>query len=153
MPDIFISYSKVDHELAKFLLKHLREENLDVFIAPITIDPGETWRDDILDNLREADWLIFLASQEACKSPYVQQELGAALGLEKTIVPIIWDMAPEELPGWINQKQALDLRGATSIEIKAEVRRIAKRVKADIRKGYLIAGLVVAGIILLGKGK
>ncbi len=153
MPDIFISYSRVDHELAQFLLKHLREENLNVFIAPITIDPGETWRDGILENLRESDWLLFLASHDACKSAYVQQELGAAIGLEKKIVPVIWDMAPEELPGWIDQKQALDLRGASNIEIKAEVRRIAKRVKADIRKGYLIAGLIIAGIIILGKSK
>lgn len=153
MPDIFISYTKSDSTIAHFLYKHLINENLDVFLAPISIEPGELWRDEILENLRETDWLLFLASKEACNSEYVQQELGAALGLEKKIVPILWDMSPRDLPGWIDQKHALDFRGAENTKIKAEVRRIAKSVKADIRKGYLIAGLVIAGIILLGKSK
>ena len=125
MPDVFVSYSRADHELAKFLHKHLREERLDVFLAPISIEPGSLWRNAILDNLREEDWLLFLASQEACKSSYVQQELGAAIGLEKTIVPVIWDMPPDELPGWIDQKPALNLRGSTWTETKTEVQRTA----------------------------
>ncbi len=153
MPDIFISYSTVDQKLANFVHKHLGEESLDVFLAPISIEAGSPWRDEILDNIRDADWLVFLASKEACKSNYVQQELGAALGLEKNIVPILWDMPPEELPGWVDQKQALDLRGASNVEIQAQVKNIAKRVKADIRNGYLVAGLIVAGLIMLGRSK
>ena len=153
MPDIFISFTKSDSEIAHFLHKHLTSEKLDVFLAPISIAPGDHWREEILDNLQESNWLLFLASKKACKSAYVQQELAAASGLEKNIVPILWDMPPEDLPGWVDQKQALDFRGLNGLEINIQVKQIAKKVKADIRNGYLIVGFGIAAIAWLGRKK
>ena len=153
MPDIFISFTKSDSGIAHFLHKHLASENLDVFLAPISLEPGDTWRDEILENLQDSNWLIFLASKNACKSAYVQQELGAALGLEMKIVPILWDMPPEDLPGWIDQNQALDFRGLNDVHLNNQIKRLAKKVKADIRNGYLIVGFVFAALAYFGKNK
>ena len=151
MPDIFISFTNSDSAFAKFLHKHLTSEKLDVFLAPISLEPGDSWRDEILENLQDTDWLLFLASRNSCKSAYVQQELGAAIGLEKEIVPILWDMPPEDLPGWIDQRQALDFRGLNGVQLNHNMKKIAKKVKADIRNGYLIVGFVFAAIAWLGR--
>ena len=150
MPDIFISFSHHDEQLATFLYHHLMQEKLNVFLAPISIKPGERWGQEILNNLKNSSWIIFLASKNACVSPYVQQELGAALITNKKIVPIVWDMDPSELPGWINQFQAMDLRFVKTIdEVREKISSIAQEVKADKQKGELLVGLLIAGLIFL----
>ena len=150
MLDIFISFSHHDDQLATFLYHHLKQENLNVFLAPISLKPGERWAQNILNNLRNSPWFIFLASKHACNSPYVQQELGAALITNKKIVPIVWDMDPNELPGWINQFQAMDLRFVKTIdEVREKIFSIAQKVRADKQKGELLIGFLIAGLIFL----
>ena len=109
MPDIFISYSNHDDEFAKFLHQLLTEEGINVFRASVSIPPGEKWSSYLIDNLKSSQCVLFLASKAACESPYVQQELGAALATEKKIIPVVWDIDPLELPAWMNQFQAINL--------------------------------------------
>lgn len=94
MPDCFISYSSADERLSRFVEAHLRAQQVNVFIASVSLQPGENWSQVIWNNLKASPWVIFLASRSACGSAYVQQELGAALAGEKKIVPIVWDLAP-----------------------------------------------------------
>jgi sulfatase modifying factor 1 len=100
MPDCFISYVSQDQQLADFIRKHLLAQRLEVFMAPVSIQPGEQWSDVIKQNLLSSSWVIFLASRVACSSPYVQQELGMALGTSKRLVPVVWEIPPSQLPGW-----------------------------------------------------
>lgn len=146
MADVFVSYSVKDREIAEFLCKHLTEEGLDVFRAPLSINPGERWDEKILNKLKTSPWILFLASRAACASPIVQQEVGVALGTEKKLVPVVWDMNPSELPGLVKNVQALDLRNTSLVEAREQVSKIAGRIKADKLKGYLIAALVIAAI-------
>ena len=149
MPDVFISYSNQDEAFANFLYKHLTQEGLDVFLASVSIEPGQTWTDQIFENLKRAPWVLFLASKAASSSQYVQQELGAAFAQRKKVVPIIWDMEPSELPGWSDRLQALNLAGASFEQVRHQIGKIADRIKADKRGGYIIGGLLVAGFIYL----
>jgi len=153
MADVFISYSVKDKELAEFLHKHLSNEGLKVFRAPISVKPGERWDKKILDNLNKSPWVLFLASKAACKSAIVQQEVGIALGSQKNLVPIVWNMNPEELPGFVKNMQALDLRKKTLDEVTEQILEISKRIKGSKWMWYLVAGLVIAGIILLLRKK
>ncbi len=153
MADVFISYSVSDKELAEFLHKHLTDEGLQVFRAPVALSPGERWDEKILNNLKNSSWLLFLASKAACTSAIVQQEVGVALGTEKKLVPIVWDMDPSELPGWVKTVHALDLRDTSPDEARDQISKIAERIKGDKLKGYLIAGFVIAGIIYLATRK
>ncbi len=153
MSDIFVSYSFKDGEIAEFLCKHLTDEGLDVFRAPLSVSPGERWDEKILENLKNSPWVLFLASKAACASPIVQQEVGVALGKEKHLVPIVWDMDPSELPGWLKNVQALDLRNSSFGEARDQVSKIAERIKADKLKGYLIVGLVIAAILYVASKK
>ena len=149
MPDVFISYSTNDDQLAQFVRRHLIDEHLNVFLASISLKPGKRWTPQILSALKSSEWVFFLASKDAVASSYVQQELGAALITGKKIVPIMWNVTPSQLPGWISHFKGLDLRGATLETITEKVSALAKEVKADKVKGQLVAGALFAGILYL----
>ncbi len=150
MPDCFISFVGKDRRLAESIHQDLVRHELDVFLAPISLQPGQDWSQEIQRALQNTRWVLFLASKEACSSPYVQQEVGGAFFGGKTIVPIVWDIAPDKLPGWAKQFQAVDLRGKTPQEIAARIQQVAARLRASKQKGNLIALGIIAGLLWLG---
>jgi len=147
MSDVFISYSIKDKKISEFMYKHLTNEGLDVFMAPLSVNPGEKWNEKILKNLKTSPWVLFLASKAACASAIVQQEVGIALGTQKNLVPIVWDMNPSELPGFVSNVQALDLRNATPADAQEQIVKIANRIKAKKSNGILIAALFLGALL------
>lgn len=94
----------------------------------------------------------FLASKAACQSPAVQQELGASLIQGKIIIPIIWDISAEELPGWIRRYQAVDISSGNVEAFKGVISSIAEKVKSDkFIGGLIVATLAIAFIYILSK--
>ncbi len=146
MPDVFISYSVQDEKLARFVRDHLLHQKLDVFLASISLEPGHKWTPQIFQALKATKWVFFLASQSALESNNVQQELGGALITNKKIVPIMWDIEPAQLPGWIAEYQGLCLKGATIENIQHQVSSLAAKVKADKVQGMWVAGAMLAGL-------
>ena len=151
MADVFISHSAADLPLAEFLHRHLTQEGLSVYLASVSMPPGKRWMPHIMDNLRGSTWVLCLASRAACSSPWVMQEMGAAVAGNKKLVPIIWDQKPNALPGWMKQYQAVNLAGQGQVEARATIGRIAEAIKAEKQKGLVILGLLVAGLLALGK--
>ena len=151
MSDVFISYNSADERLARFVHQHLVAEGVSAFLASVSLQPGDKWTPEVFSNLSAAKWVIFLASRRACTSPYVLQELGAALASQKKLVPVIWDIQPNELPGWVNQHQALNLAGRSIEELRAEIVEIARRIKQDRANGLLAVGLLIAGLAAFSK--
>ena len=149
MPDCFISYSSNDERFATAVHQDLTAHGLSVFMAKISLKPGDRWAGKVLQALAQSTWVIFLASKAACASPYVQQEIGGALIAQKRLIPVVWQMAPSELPGWINQVQARDIRNQTPAEIQARIIDLAQQMKATKDKGFLIGAALVAGFIWL----
>jgi len=150
MPDCFISYSSNDQLLANFVHSELARQGLSVFMASVSLKPGENWSDVIRANLRNSSWVMLLASKAACQSAYVMQETGMAMITDKRLIPIVWDINPSELPGWIDRNHALNLAGATIEEIQVRISQIAQMIREDNTKGLLIAGALVFGLIWLG---
>jgi len=138
MPDIFISHSTNDREVAKEIQDYFFKNGASAFLAPFSIEVGTKWSNEILSNLKQARVVLFLASKVACDSPYVNQELGASLMLSKKIVPVIWDMPPENLPGWVKDYQAVDLRNGF-YALRPVLDSIIKKLKLDKnREGILL---------------
>ena len=73
-----------------------------------------------------------------------------AMITDKRLIPIVWDISPSELPGWIDRNHALNLAGASIQEIQARISQIALMIRQDKTKGLLIAGALVFGLIWLG---
>ena len=151
MADVFISYSSTDEQLARFVHNHLQTEKITSFMAAASIIPGDRWTKEVFNNLRLSKWVVFLASRTACNSAYVQQELGAAMIENKNLIPIVWDMAPNEVPGWVSRHQVLNLSGRSFNDLQAEVTQIAQRVRQDRTNGLVAVGALVLGLMALSK--
>lgn len=149
MTDVFISHAASEINLANFLKRHLEAEGHSVYVAALDVKPGEMWMPTILENLKSSQWILCLASRNACASPWVMQEMGAAIGSNKKLVPIVWDQSPGELPAWMRQYQAVEL-GHGEDTARAAIGRIADLIKADKQKGLLILGLLGVGLALFG---
>lgn len=147
MPDVFISHSATDEKFASFVHKHLTSEGLNVFLASVSLLPGQYWPQQILNALKTSTWVLFLASQAACASPWVQQELGVALATNKRLIPVVWDMPPHQLPGWVQHFQALNLAGVSVSGLQAQMLHISRRIKADKAGAQLIGGVLLAGLV------
>lgn len=149
--DVFISHAQADLPLAEYLHRHLTQEGLSVYLASVSMAPGEKWMPAILSNLRSSSWVICLASRAACESHWVMQEMGVAIGANKKLVPFVWDIAPNALPGWMQQYQSVNLGGASQEEAKAAIMRVADTIKSEKQQGLAILGLLIAGLMLFGK--
>jgi TIR domain len=151
MLDYFISYSTHDQEFADRIHLELKNHGLNGFIASTSLRPGQPWPQEIIDNLKQSSWVIFLASEAACQSSWVQQELGIAIGASKRLVPIVWDMDPSKLPGWVSHNHAINLKDATVEQLKARMATIAEEIKEEKIQGWIILGGLIVALMLLGK--
>lgn len=149
MPDCFISYSSQDQELANFVHLELSRLGVIPFMASASLQPGQHWSSEILNNLQTSNWVILLASRTACSSAFVNQEIGGALLSSKRLIPIIWDISPHELPGWARNVQAIDLRGSLS-GLPNQVATIANRINQEKTRDLIIAvGAIILGIFII----
>lgn len=86
---VFISYSSNDKRLSG-LFKHCFETytGFSVFLAHEDIAPALEWELKIVKNLKEADVVIPLITDNYRGSEFTDQELGMALAWKKIILPI-----------------------------------------------------------------
>ena|ERR1035437_3413500 len=146
-PDVFISYSTEDSKFARWVYDRLVQDDVSVFLAEISLKEGQTWDETILANLRAADYFLFLASRRACASEFVNQEVGAALSHNKFIIPVVWDMPPSALPGFLKRTQACDMRSKDPMRLMRVLGRVTITVKRNRMISFAIVALLVAALI------
>jgi hypothetical protein len=151
MPDAFISYSSKDSELAHQFHAFLGQHGINAFLAEISIEPGKKWKDSIIEALNQSQWVFFLATPFSCNSQAVMHELGGALFSKKKIVSILCSIALSQLPEWIRDRQAIDLREKD--KIISTVQEISNTIKSDKFQAGLIAGGIFAFALCLIFGR
>lgn len=151
MSKVFISYSTKDESVAQQLHTALSQVGAEPFLASVSIQPGTNWTNEIFNNLNSAQWVFFIATKSSCSSAAVQQELGASLSQNKHIIPILIDISPEELPGWVGKHQAIDARKDVG-HLRATIDAIGQKVKDDkFWSGVILGGLAVALFTIASK--
>src|ERR1035441_8891244 len=98
MPQVFISYSVKDTAMAQKLYLALKMAGADPFLAEFDLHPGAVWKAEILNALRSAPWVFFLATPNSCPSQAVAHEIGASLALNKKLIPLMHGVQPKDLP-------------------------------------------------------
>ena len=146
MPDIFISYSVKDEEIARQVHEFATSQGLEVFLAGISLQEGKQWTPQIHKALKKADWFLLLATKNAFASNTVQQEIGAALITQKNLVPIFWDISPEEAPRWVGDYQGIDLQHMTPETLKERIMSLAAAIRANKVQSILVGGALLAAL-------
>jgi hypothetical protein len=115
-PKVFVSHSSADKAFVRILVSDLKDNGVDVWFDEMTLAVGDSIVSRISDAIRDTNYLIVVLSQNSVKSPWVNQELNAAL-----------------------MRQLSD-KGMLVLPIRlddCEVPTILKdRVYADVRAGY-----------------
>jgi hypothetical protein len=86
MADIFISYSKADHDLALKLATYLESRAWSVWWDK-SLKPADTFRDEIMKQLVAARAVIVIWSNTSIKSEWVRAEAGRAKA-EGKLIPV-----------------------------------------------------------------
>jgi hypothetical protein len=87
--DIFISYSQSDKAWASKFANELEANGVHAWFDEAEIAIGDRWADKLEEALRESPVIAVLISPEYLASPSSVFELGAAVGGNKKIIPIV----------------------------------------------------------------
>ena len=85
----FISYSHEDGMLAGEIKKYLEKHGISAFLAHVDIEVSKEWEDIIRKELHECDIFVPLLTDNFRPSKWTDQEAGFAVGLNKTVFPLM----------------------------------------------------------------
>lgn len=98
--DVFLSYSHEEQEWVNNLVNALSERGIRVWYDQAEIKPGDEWVERIQEGLRSSSHIVFIITSKGAQSNWAALELGAALGLNKSIIPVVAPGLPAEaIPG------------------------------------------------------
>jgi TIR domain-containing protein len=86
-PRVFISYAAAESSVASALSKTLNELGIQAW-SPDRLETNQRAARMLEQALQSASWYIVLISEDALLSPYVNFEIGAALGSHKKLLPV-----------------------------------------------------------------
>lgn len=115
---VFISYSRRDSEFVTRLAADLDRQVAGVWFDQSDILPGQKWREQLMDGIRQCKALVLVVSPDAVKSQYVREEVGLAQSLGKTIIPILYRRARTagSLAELLVETQFIDLRQGSYVD-------------------------------------
>ena len=87
-PDVFISYSTKNKDIADAIVKKLEEGGIACWYAPRNIEPGQEWVSAIRDALNAAKVFVLILTDESNGSRQVMNEVALAFNAAKIMVPV-----------------------------------------------------------------
>lgn len=113
---IFLSYSHEDSEFVGDLKRGLDTLHVDSFLAHEDIQPSNEWEDVIIAKLKSTEILVCILTEAFYRSEWTQQEVGMAVGNDKTVISVSVDnVAPI---GFTKRYQALKFKRNSWVSMK-----------------------------------
>jgi hypothetical protein len=93
--DVFISHSSKDSPIARTICDFLESRQVQCWMAPRDISPGEEWGDSILRGIQTCRIMVLIFSKSANDSGPVRSEVDRAVNARKVLIPFrIENVAP-----------------------------------------------------------
>jgi predicted nucleotide-binding protein len=86
---VFISYSHSDKDWARRFAETLEHSGLEVWFDEFNIKAGQPLVEALENGLRESDAVVLLISPDNINRPNLFFEIGAALGMNKALIPVV----------------------------------------------------------------
>lgn len=142
MSHVFVSYSRKDQLVVFALIYALEQQGIRFWIDRSSIESGTYWDDSVEQAIEDAACVLLAVSSSAVQSENVKDELGKALDLEKTIVPIRITSV-SRMPMRFNRLQYIDFvedyhRGMTQLAprllslLPADSRGVSSTIRTDL---------------------
>lgn len=126
-----MSYARLDEGVVKALVQGLEWANREIWFDN-DLSGGEVWWVKILENIRQAEVVIFALSDHALKSKPCRAELDYAIALERNILPIKVGPVENFRANPLSALQSIDWRpddANLAFRIIAAIDQAAKRVR------------------------
>jgi TIR domain len=88
-PRFFLSHSMLDASEVEKLHETIAGLGVSVYLAENDPQPGVNLASKVLAEIKASDAVIVLLAEGGASSPWVQQEIGAAMAAGKLVVPIV----------------------------------------------------------------
>ena len=89
MADVFISYSRKDHEFVQRLHQALEAQGRQAYMDVEDIPAASRWRQEVAEAIEGANALVFVVSPDSVTSKACRQELDHAVSHHKRIIPVV----------------------------------------------------------------
>ncbi|MGA8943323.1 MAG: toll/interleukin-1 receptor domain-containing protein, partial [Thermoactinomyces sp.] len=88
---IFISYANKDEHKMEPIVEYLENRNLPCWVAPRNIPFGENFQTVIINDIKKADAVLVLITENIAEARFVQKEVERALAYNKFVIPVFVD--------------------------------------------------------------
>ena len=148
---VFISYSTKDLTIVNHVKKTLSSDEIEVFVAEYSTQPGTDLSRDIQNAIFNCDLFLVIWSENSKTSEWVQQEIGIATAHDKYILPVVLNKSLK-LPAFISNLKYLD----SSMDIEKALKKIKKIVFPKVkikqkRQGFVWMAIAAAVLYILSK--
>ena len=128
-PDVFISYSTKNKDVADAIVAYLEQSGIQCWYAPRNIAPGQEWVTAIRDALTAAKVFVLIFTQESNDSRQVMNEVALAFNGAKSMVPLRLTEAPmnAELEYYLTRVHWLDATNLSQEKYLEELRKYVER--------------------------
>ena len=110
---VFISYSRKDHEAAAKICSFLDAHGFTYWIDRDGILSRDSFKAELVDAIKTANTVVFLSSKASNASQYVAKEIALAVKYGKIVIPLLLDDAPfyKTIEFDLSDIDRLDFRG------------------------------------------
>lgn len=85
-PEIFISYSSKNDDLASSTVNYLEKKDVTCFIAPRDISPGKDYSEEVIKAVEKCQHFLLILTKESNASDHVRNEVNKAFNSKKNII-------------------------------------------------------------------
>lgn len=125
MTQVFFSYAHEDAQVAQELRSSLADIEVSGWKDEVDIATGAALAQQVKDSIREASAVVIFVSPRSVDSQWINFEIGAAMALDKRIIPVfIGDTGIEGgFPDWLREYEFIDARLRPIQEVALEIAR------------------------------
>ena len=160
-PRFFLSHSMLDASEVEKLRETIVGLGVSVYLAENDPQPGVNLATKVIAEIKTSDAVIVLLAEGGASSPWVQQEIGAAMAAGKLIVPVVQagiDVKMAGLAGLecitVDFASPGEAAVTVSSALKPLVRKHAEKQARQEQQEMLIAlGLVVLVLVIAYSSK
>lgn len=115
---IFISYANKDKHKMEPIVEYLENRNLPCWFAPRNIPFGENFQTVIINDIKKADAVLVLITENIAEARFVQKEVERALAYNKFVIPVFVDNTslPSSLEFFLCDLQWIELYSYNTLE-------------------------------------
>ena len=145
---IFISHSIEDMELVHYFKSMLSQKGLETYVAVSEPEPGRKITDKITNHIKSSSHVLLLLTKKAAESSWVQNEIGIAVSMKKTIIPII--EAGVKIPSIIKDIEYVTFDSENPNECIIKISEYLFNLKTSSDEVKLLIGILLIFLGILG---